>query len=160
MRREPGNEVDYCSRVGVKRCSPEGEEQCVTQTRKHRRCAMGRVKRKQGGGRRENLSLFVFFFSPPPLLSPSSALVTNWLPYGLLFLLSPIFLCHKIKDGGYCVTNQGTIIQSLLKNKIRRCTLTGHSLGRLQNSPYFCVFKYARAVKQKVSKVTPLFSGG
>ena len=22
--------------------------------------------------------------------------------------------------------------------------------GRLQNSPYFCVFKYARAVKQKV----------
>ena len=77
MRREPGNEVDYCSRVGVKRCSPEGEEQCVTQTRKHRRCAMGRVKRKQGGGRRENLSLFVFFFSPPPLLSPSSALVTN-----------------------------------------------------------------------------------
>ena len=24
---------------------------------------------------------------------------------------------------------------------------------RLQNSPYFCVFKYARAVKQKVCKV-------
>ena len=24
--------------------------------------------------------------------------------------------------------------------------------GRLQNSPYFCVFKYARAVKQKVWK--------
>ena len=24
-------------------------------------------------------------------------------------------------------------------------------LDRLQNSPYFCVFKYARAVKQKVS---------
>ena len=23
-------------------------------------------------------------------------------------------------------------------------------LNRLQNSPYFCVFKYARAVKQKV----------
>ena len=23
-------------------------------------------------------------------------------------------------------------------------------IGRLQNSPYFCVFKYARAVKQKV----------
>ena len=26
----------------------------------------------------------------------------------------------------------------------------GHFNSRLQNSPYFCVFKYARAVKQKV----------
>ena len=44
----------------------EGEEQCVTQTRAHRRWAMGRVKRKQGGGRRENL-LFFILFSPLPL---------------------------------------------------------------------------------------------
>ena len=44
-----------------------------------------------------------YFFSPlalPPfLLSPSH------LPLGLLFLLSPIFHCHKIKDGGYNNTN-------------------------------------------------------
>ena len=26
-----------------------------------------------------------------------------------------------------------------------------HDVARLQHSPYFCVFKYARAVKQKVS---------
>ena len=26
-----------------------------------------------------------------------------------------------------------------------------HVVARLQHSPYFCVFKYARAVKQKVS---------
>ena len=36
-------------------------------------------------------------FSPllPVLLLPSH------LPKGVLFLLSPIVLCHKIKDGGY-----------------------------------------------------------
>ena len=28
--------------------------------------------------------------------------------------------------------------------------LDGLTVVRLQNSPYFCVFKYARAVKQKV----------
>ena len=28
--------------------------------------------------------------------------------------------------------------------------LVDYSYDRLQNSPYFCVFKYARAVKQKV----------
>ena len=27
--------------------------------------------------------------------------------------------------------------------------LVDYSYDRLQNSPYFCVFKYARAVKQK-----------
>ena len=31
-----------------------------------------------------------------------------------------------------------------------RTPLQIHRLVRLQNSPYFCVFKYARAVKQKV----------
>ena len=30
------------------------------------------------------------------------------------------------------------------------CTETLNRRSRLQNSPYFCVFKYARAVKQKV----------
>ena len=47
------------------------------------------------------------FFSPlalPPfLLSPSH------LPLGLLFLLSPIFHCHKIKDGGYNNRTQTTV---------------------------------------------------
>ena len=76
MRREPGNEVDYFSRVGVTQCSPEGEEQCVTQTQTHRRCAMGRVKRGNKGLGGEKI-YHCFVFSPPPLLSPSSALVTN-----------------------------------------------------------------------------------
>ena len=31
------------------------------------------------------------------------------------------------------------------------CSSMYLSIFRLQNSPYFCVFKYARAVKQKVS---------
>ena len=31
------------------------------------------------------------------------------------------------------------------------CCPPHHTNVRLQNSPYFCVFKYARAVKQKVS---------
>ena len=30
------------------------------------------------------------------------------------------------------------------------CVQITHHYVRLQNSPYFCVFKYARAVKQKV----------
>ena len=37
-----------------------------------------------------------FFPPPPPFLLSSSHL-----PQGLLFLFSPIFHCHKIKDGGY-----------------------------------------------------------
>ena len=34
--------------------------------------------------------------------------------------------------------------------KILRFDFQNYWSGRLQNSPYFCVFKYARAVKQKV----------
>ena len=34
-------------------------------------------------------------------------------------------------------------------------SLQSQGKARLQNSPYFCVFKYARAVKQKVSPHTP-----
>ena len=33
----------------------------------------------------------------------------------------------------------------------RSCVAPHHTNDRLQNSPYFCVFKYTRAVKQKVS---------
>ena len=33
----------------------------------------------------------------------------------------------------------------------RSCVAPHHTNVRLQNSPYFCVFKYTRAVKQKVS---------
>ena len=36
------------------------------------------------------------------------------------------------------------------QNETQRQCLRLPSLPRLQNSPYFCVFKYARAVKQKV----------
>ena len=34
----------------------------------------------------------------------------------------------------------------------RSCVAPHHTNVRLQNSPYFCVFKYTRAVKQKVWK--------
>ena len=40
---------------------------------------------------------------PPFLLSPSH------LPLGLLFLLSSIFHCHKIKDGGYNNANTNKV---------------------------------------------------
>ena len=55
----------------------------------------GASQRERGGRgeRREN----AVFFLPSPSLFPLSPL---HLPKGLLFLLSPIFLCHKIKDGG------------------------------------------------------------
>ena len=41
----------------------------------------------------------VYFFSSPPPTFPSFTLAHTL--KGLLFLLSPIFLWHKIKDGGY-----------------------------------------------------------
>ena len=45
----------------------------------------------------------VYFFSSPPPTFPSFTLAHTL--KGLLFLLSPIFLWHKIKDGGYNNTN-------------------------------------------------------
>ena len=52
-----------------------------------------------GRGRGERRENGVFFFSPLPL--PPFLLSPSHLPQRLLFLLSPIFHCHKIKDGGY-----------------------------------------------------------
>ena len=47
------------------------------------------------------------------------------------------------------------LTQRLLENRCTHCLVFSHAsailpTGRLQNNPYFCVFKYARAVKQKV----------
>ena len=53
-------------------------------------------REREGGREREEKTSS----SPPPFL-----LLPSHLPYGLLFLLSPIFLCQKIKDGGYNNTN-------------------------------------------------------
>ena len=36
-----------------------------------------------------------------------------------------------------------------------KAALSFQVFSRLQNSPYFCVFKYARAVKQKVWNLSP-----
>ena len=59
---------------------------------------MGRVKgRGRGRGERRERKKRKPVPLPPLLFSPSH------LPWGLLFLLSPIFLCHKIKDGGFIV---------------------------------------------------------
>ena len=38
----------------------------------------------------------------------------------------------------------------LKKYQIKVCVTWFRELSRLQNNPYFCVFKYAQAVKQKV----------
>ena len=46
-------------------------------------------------------------FSPLPL--PPFLISSSHLPLGLLFLLSPIFHCHKIKDGGYNNTNMNKV---------------------------------------------------
>ena len=68
------------------------------------------ASQKETRGREERkFIIFYFVFSSPPQLSPSSALVTNWLHCEVLFLLSQIFLCHKI----------------------RCCTRTCHSLGNM-----------------------------
>ena len=48
-----------------------------------------------------------YFFSPLPL--PPFLLSPSHLPLGLLFLLSPIVHCHKIKDGGYNNTNTSKV---------------------------------------------------
>ena len=56
---------------------------------------LGGDSKGAGSWRRERRD---FFFSPPP---PLFLLSLSHLPKGLLFLLSLIFHCHKIKDGGY-----------------------------------------------------------
>ena len=49
-----------------------------------------------------------YFFSPLPL--PPFLLSPSHLPLGLLFLLSPIFHCHKINlDGSYNNTNMSKV---------------------------------------------------
>ena len=75
----------FCSRKGHVETSRREEE-------------MGRVKGSgKGVGREKRKPSFPSF-----LLSPSHPLApTLREPLGLLFLLSPIFHCHEIKDGGY-----------------------------------------------------------
>ena len=43
-----------------------------------------------------------------------------------------------------------SIVNIILLIMSVRLVVGGEHSHRLQNSPYFCVFKYARAVKQKV----------
>ena len=49
-------------------------------------------------------------------------------------------------NGHFCLCEQLNLILVLI---CLSCTISPFC-SRLQNSPYFCVFKYARAVKQKV----------
>ena len=148
MRREPGNEVDYFSRVGSRGAPRRARNNAWLRLEHTDAGPWGESKgNKEVGG--EKIYHFLFFFSPSPLLSSSSALVTNGLPYGLLFLLSQSSSVIKSKMAATALRIKEFSFNRS-KNKIRLCTLTAHSLGRLQNSPYFCVFKYAQAVKQKV----------
>ena len=55
-----------------------------------------------GGEKEEKIFIFIFyFFLPLPL--PPLLFLPSHLPSGLILLLSPIFLCHRIKDGGFIV---------------------------------------------------------
>ena len=70
-------------------------------------------------------------------LSLRAELKFEYLPYGLLFLLSPIFLCHKIKDGGYNST-----VQAVLTHPKYTCTavqgLHGHIPCMLAGTTQAC----------------------
>ena len=72
---------------------------------KPKRGGNGASQRERGGSRegagREKRVFFSPLPIPPFLLSPSHLPLGQPLGLGLLFLLSPIFHCHKIKDGGY-----------------------------------------------------------
>ena len=59
-----------------------------------------------------------------------------------------VHLLASFAGNSYC--NGYTDRHFLFSAHSPTCSLKEHSEARLQNSPYFCVFKYARAVKQKV----------
>ena len=59
-----------------------------------------------------------------------------------------VLAAREMKRGPFFARSLTLVPYSLLLNCTKRLL---RRLGfRLQNSPYFCVFKYARAVKQKV----------
>ena len=81
--------------VFIGRANGFNRESTMLKLPKRGRNGASEGERGEGGEKEDKI-----FFSPPPpplLLSPSH------LPKGLLFLLFPIFLCHKIKDGGFIV---------------------------------------------------------
>ena len=62
-----------------------------------------------------------------------------------------VILSETSKEIGIEVSEFKSIVQATSKvGKSGHGSSGGLVLLRLQNSPYFCVFKYARAVKQKV----------
>ena len=70
------------------------------------------------------------------------AVVTN------IILVSQVRLITNISSL-ICKAFQGKHLFSITIHFYSR-RVTDSAITRLQNSPYFCVFKYARAVKQKV----------
>ena len=54
-----------------------------------------------GVSQKNNVIGQAYFFLPLPL--PPLLFLPSHLPSGLILLLSPIFLCHRIKDGGFIV---------------------------------------------------------
>ena len=79
-----------------------------------------------GVSQKNNVIGQAYFFLPLPL--PSLLFLPSHLPSGLILLLSPIFLCHRIKDGGFIVAIRLT---SFRPPKIRlHCRLArGRRLG-------------------------------
>ena len=97
----------------------------------------------QGKGRGERREIF---FSPPPPPSPFFAL-TPTLRVTIIFLLSPIFLCHKIKDGGFIVAIRAwTTLRPpkiSLHCRLHKCPTTTLALNFI--SVNFCKFSCAWA---------------
>ena len=84
-------------------------------------------ERGKGGEREEKI-----FFSPPPPPFPSFVL-TPTVRERLLFLLSPIFHCHKIKDGGYNnITNTNKV--SLTQNTPALQAISALAFGSADNT--------------------------
>ena len=99
--------------------------------------------------------------SPPPpfLLSPSH------LPQGLLFLLSPIFHCHKIKDGGYNNTNTNKVspaqnTPALQATYYGEKPLASWTCYSIKHHPVVCwknnLFRHTRGSKQAARGFPPL----
>ena len=72
----------------------------------------GASQKETTGWEERKLKIFCFVFSPPHLLSPSSALVTNWLPYGCYFCFPQSSSVIKLKMAATALR-----IQSLQKIK-------------------------------------------
>ena len=86
-------------------------------------------------------------------------------PKGLLFLLSPIFHCHKIKDGGYNNTNTNKVspaqnTPALQATYYGEKPLASWTCYSIKHHPVVCwknnLFRHTRGSKQAARDFPPL----